>query len=231
MDNRKHRILFIGNSHTYFNDMPNALFEPIAKNAGYDVEVERVVKGGWTLAQHLDINSATGADVEQMLTEGKFDYVVLQEQSVRPVVETDLFFESVREFVKKIRDVGATPVLYSTWGRKTGSAKLAEIGHTSESMTYALARAYRDIGAELDVAVAHAGLAFLGVGEGIELYNPDKLHASLEGSYLAAVCLFLTIFGPVEKFYDCGICCAEQLIKSAKRAVFDTSDFSIELNK
>ena len=33
---KKYRVLFIGNSYTYFNDMPKSLFEAIAKEAGIE---------------------------------------------------------------------------------------------------------------------------------------------------------------------------------------------------
>ena len=128
MEKRTYRILFIGNSHTYFNDMPRSLFEPIARSAGYDVEIDSVVKGGWTLDRHLDINSATGEDIERALTGAPYDYVVLQEQSLLPMTERERFHSSVRKFVSRIRGTGATPILYATWARKTGSVKLTELG-------------------------------------------------------------------------------------------------------
>ena len=39
MTDKEYRILFIGNSYTYFNEMPTELFSVIAKEAGYSVEV------------------------------------------------------------------------------------------------------------------------------------------------------------------------------------------------
>ena len=48
------KILFIGNSATYFNDMPTAIFAPMCEAAGYDVEVTAITKGGYCLAGHVD---------------------------------------------------------------------------------------------------------------------------------------------------------------------------------
>lgn len=223
----KYRVLFIGNSYTYFNDMPNALFEVIAKEAGVDVEVDRVVKGGWTLERHADPEGETGALVAQKLAGEPYDYVILQEQSLYPSTDPERFFSAVRVLVDRIRATGAMPVLYSTWGRKTGSTKLAEINMTNESMTYATARSYRDIGAELSVDVAYVGLAFFDIGDKIELYDADKTHPSREGSYLAALCLFIRIFGDREQFVTCDIPEETALLlqNAARKAVLDTPTF------
>ena len=46
-------ILFIGNSHTYFNDMP-LMVQRRAEDAGYDCRVTMIAHGGWFLAQHVE---------------------------------------------------------------------------------------------------------------------------------------------------------------------------------
>ena len=45
------RILFIGNSHTYVNDMPEIVAR-LAKKDGIDCEVAMIAHGGWFLEQH-----------------------------------------------------------------------------------------------------------------------------------------------------------------------------------
>ena len=223
MMDKKYRILFIGNSYTYFNEMPTELFSVIAKEAGYSVEVESVVKGGWTLEKHSDPESETGSVVSSLLSGDAYDYVILQEQSLRPALNSASFYSAVRTLVSRIRDTGARPLLYSTWGRKAGSPKLTEHGLTNESMTYSLARAYRDIGRELDTVVAYVGLAFYDVGDKVELYNGDMSHPSREGSYLAALTLFLSVFGDTEHLSDCGISPNTTTIlkQAAKKAAFE----------
>ena len=49
---KKLRLLFIGNSHTYYNDMP-LMAAKKARAAGYDCEVTMIAHGGWFLAQHV----------------------------------------------------------------------------------------------------------------------------------------------------------------------------------
>lgn len=197
--NSSYKILFIGNSYTFYNDMPTAIFEKIAESAGYDVKIETVTKGGWTLEKHADPADEVGAKVAEKLVDGAgYDFVIIQEQSRRPVTNPAAFYDGARNLVGRIRDIGATPVFYSTWGRKTGSETLDTYKLTNESMTWGLAAAYNAIADEFGVKeVACAGLAFYDVYTNhpeIELYNADKSHPSYTGSVLAALTLFSEIF-------------------------------------
>ena len=160
---KTYSILFIGNSYTYYNDMPEAIFKNLAKSAGYDVEITSITKGAYTLEKMADPNDTYGAQVERVLTgTKKYDYVILQEQSARPAtMSAGNFYEAVRNLSARIQESGATPILYSTWGRKKGSSTLTDNGWTNESMTWKLAAAYEAIGKELNIPVAHVGLAFL----------------------------------------------------------------------
>lgn len=196
---RNYSILFIGNSYTFFNDMPTAYFEPIAKSCGYNITVTTITKGAYTLEKFADPKDPYGGIVANALSgHTKYDYVILQEQSVRPAIDTmPQFFDGVRNLVARIRQIGAQPILYATWGREAGSDTLEKYNFTNEEMTWKLAAAYDAIGTELDVPVVHVGLAFYDVytGSTISLYNADKSHPNATGSYLAAMALFCKIFG------------------------------------
>lgn len=74
-DQKKLRILFIGNSHTYFNDMPEMVAERFRKTK-YDCEVTMIAHGGWFLEQHVN-----EPDVRFNILYGHYDYVVLQEHA------------------------------------------------------------------------------------------------------------------------------------------------------
>lgn len=219
-------ILFIGNSYTYYNDMPTAIFEKMATAAGYTVDVTAITKGAWTLEKFADPGDEHGARAHAALTgEKKYDVVILQEQSLRPAIAPDAFYAAVENLAERIRATGASPMLYATWGRHSDSADLEKYGLTNETMTYKLAAAYAAIGEKLDIPVAHAGLAFYEVytGEsGIDLYNPDLSHPSYAGSYLAAATLYTKIFGKApEASLFCGdlpLAEAEILCQAAENA-------------
>lgn len=196
--NKSYNVLFIGNSYTFFNDMPTAYFEPMAKSCGYNVSVESITKGAYTLEKFADPKDNYGMLVNNALNNTtKYDYIIIQEQSVRPAINPGAFYESVRTMAEKIRATGAQPVLYATWGRKEGSDTLTKYNMTNEEMTWKLAAAYDAIGKELDIPVVHVGAAFFDVytGSSINLYNEDKSHPNPTGSYLAAMALTCGIFG------------------------------------
>ena len=62
-------ILFIGNSYTYYNDMPKML-ESLARAAGFYAEVASVTKGGYTLARLASDDNENGRRVTAALTTG-----------------------------------------------------------------------------------------------------------------------------------------------------------------
>ncbi len=191
-------VLFIGNSFTYFNDMPEELFMPIARSAGYNVYATRITNGGWYLYKHANVHDTYGAKVYEALTNNEYDYVLIQEQSTNPIREPDTFYTGARRLVRRIRENGATPILYSTWGHATGSSYILD-GWTTETMTYDLAAAYTAIGEELGVKVSYPGFAFWDVhskhASTINLYYTDYYHPSALGSYLSAMTNFASVLG------------------------------------
>ena len=229
-DEEPTRILFVGNSFTYVNDMPEKIFAPIARAAGYNVEVKRVTNGGYHLYQHSNINNPYGAQVHEEIKSGKYDIVVIQEQSSGAGIDRPGFYTGVRRLVKLIRENGATPYLYCTWGHREGSATLTDNGWTTETMTYDIAAGYEAIAEELGVTISYAGWAYYDVftshADTIDLYNKDNYHPSLAGSYLAALTHFATIFGddPRAVGYDAGlgVRTAEILQAAAHGATYNT---------
>ena len=70
------RILFIGNSYTYFNNLPE-IFAKLAQ-AGHrgKIETRMVAPGGWRLKDHWEKGTA-----RKSLNHERWDFVVLQDQS------------------------------------------------------------------------------------------------------------------------------------------------------
>lgn len=228
---KTYNILFIGNSYTYYNDMPTAIFQQFAQAGGYDVEVTAITKGSYRLEAFADPNDAYGAQVEQALTgEKQYDFVILQEQSSRPANNNaDLFYAAVRNLSAQIRAHGAVPILYSTWGWETGRENLETNGWTNETMTWKLAASYQAIGDELQIPVSHVGLAFYDIytgDSGIDIYHTDKTHPSYAGSYLVAATLYATIFeaDPTSVAFNGSLPAEDAAIlrETAKMAVFET---------
>ena len=190
-------ILFVGNSYTYYNDMPNAIFAKIAREAGIDVSVTAVTKGGYYLSKFADPENEEGMRLRETVKGQSYDCVILQDQSLNPVKNESAFIESVGKMKELLSPNAHRFVLYATWGRKEGSPQLSELGLDTEGMTRALAEAYRKAGELFGMDVAYVGDEFLryrAEHPDEDLYNPDLSHPSELGSSVAAMTIFSTVF-------------------------------------
>lgn len=196
---KKINILFIGNSYTYYNDMPT-IFKNIAAEQGIDLNVTSVTKGGYSLSQLADITDKYGKLADDTLKTQKFDVTFLQEQSILPITDNAKFLSGATKLNEKIKQNGSKTVLYQTWGRNSNSPDLKSLDLTTASMSKNLATAYQNAAKELSCIVSPVGDAFLDVFENhpsVDLYNPDDSHPSIIGSTLAALCHFVTLFGKI----------------------------------
>jgi len=185
------RVLFIGNSYTYVNDLPST-FARLAGSAGRPVEVSSVANGGETLSQH-----AAASDSLDAIASRRWTYVVLQEQSETPATwpgRTSMY-PAVRSLAGVIESAGATPMLFMTWAHRDGlpTAGLADYG----AMQQPIDDAYLAIARELSVPVAPVGYAWSQVRRDhpeIGLWADDGSHPSGAGTYLAACVFYASIF-------------------------------------
>ncbi len=188
-DNKPLRVLFIGNSYTYFNNLPE-IFAGLAKAGGRAVETRMEAPGGWRLKDHWEKGEARKA-----LLDGKWDFVVLQDQSTlgvnyyfegRPrVTSVEVFKPYAEKWVAAIHETGATPVFYLTWARKATPEDQAALNY-----------AYMTAARETKAVVAPVGIAWriaLEQSPAPDLYYRDGSHPSASGSYLAACTLYSVI--------------------------------------
>ncbi len=192
------KILFIGNSYTFYNDLPSIVCN-LSKDSGKEISVDSVTKGGRFLHENLGEDEYT-AKLRSLVLENEYDILVLQEQSHFALKDYKKFEESVG-LLKKLVSAGRT-VLYATWGRKAGSELLDEYKITSEEMTERLYLAYSEAAKKHGCEIAPVGLCFSQVSTEhpeIELYNKDKSHPSEIGSSLAALVIYKRIFSESPK--------------------------------
>ena len=186
-EQKKLKVLFVGNSYTFYNDMPQAAFARAAGERGLEVEVTAVTRGGKRLCQFADPDNDEGKRLRETVAGQHYDCAVLQEQSLTPVVNKAQFLAGV-EGVKALIDADRF-VLYATWGRNDESPELQTLGMTRAEMTEQLSAAYNEAAALCGAAVAEVGKAFLDYAaqhDRNELYNPDQSHPSALGSEIAA---------------------------------------------
>jgi hypothetical protein len=195
------RVLFLGNSYTAANNLPQ-LFASVATSAGDAAVVDANTPGGYTLQGH----TTNAVSQQKIKAGGPWDYVVLQEQSQLPSFPPGQVASSVFPFAKVLADsiVAFHPcaevVFYRTWGRKFGDA--GNCANWPPVCTYAgmdslLALRYQQMADSNRAWVSPVGEVWRYLRQtqpNLELYDSDGSHPSLLGSYAAAVCFYSTVF-------------------------------------
>lgn len=190
-------VLFIGNSYTEANNLPQMVTD-VAASMGDVVTSSCNTPGGCTFQGHCNNQSMT------LIRQGGWDAVVLQEQSQYPSfpdsqVEAEVF-PYARRLVDSIYAHGwcTEPMFYMTWGRRDGDSYNAQFFPplaTYEGMDSLLCERYRQMGEMNDASVCPVGRVWRYLrtyNSGIELYQSDGSHPSVAGTY-AAACSFYTM--------------------------------------
>jgi hypothetical protein len=186
------RVLFIGNSYTYTNDLP-LVFAKLALAGGHQVETGMAAEGGWSLNDHLQSTATIKA-----IQSTKWSFIVLQEQSQIPASvqdRTGSMYPAARSLVHQIEADGATPIFFLTWAHREGWPEEGLPDY--DSMQLQIAQGYLGIAKELNVQVAPAGYAWWTTRDQypeVALWQADGSHPSDEGTYLAACVFYATIF-------------------------------------
>lgn len=194
------RALFIGNSYTYYNSLPEIVSD-IAHSAGDTLIVFSSTPGGYTLANHLS-NTAT----MNYIAQGGWDFVVLQEQSQMPAFPLAQVEAETFPYAAQLNDSilyhnpCAETVLYMTWGRQNGDSQNCANWPpvcTYEGMDDLLQERYMMMADLNEALVSPVSAVWRNVRElhpDIQLYASDGSHPSPTGSYLAAMCFYTTFF-------------------------------------
>lgn len=194
----KMKALFIGNSFTFYNNIPQ-LTEEIIKSMGYDFTSDSVTCGSYTLTKYADQNDEYGKQVYSKLTSNSdYDYVILQDQSTRSYSNYYGFYsavESLSNLVKKTQKHSEVR-LYATWGYPEGSSSTSS---TVLQMEEKIREKYIECATSLSLKVHHVGKAFSKVysenRDKINIYFTDNKHPSHYGSFLSAHVHAMNILG------------------------------------
>ncbi len=174
------RILMLGNSFTFANNMPAMLAELTG------AEVVHHTRGGARLAEQLNSKTKTGARTRAALEEEFWDYVILQEMSTGPITSRNSFLKNVGRLFSWIREEGATPLLFATWPYQKGSPAFADMDISYEEMASMLYEAYYEASDQNNVLIADVGKRFCELADTQNLYADDGKHPNEDGSRIAA---------------------------------------------
>lgn len=179
------RVLFVGNSLTYYNDLPEMVRQISAADDQVEsYEVEMLAAGGVSVAQHIE-----GGHLLTLLAEGNYTFVVFQDIGGWPICPPDSpgcsdSVASIEEISGLIKSKGAESVWYSTYQR-------------IPAIQAALTEEARRIAKEFDIRLADVGAAWAQyesiVGEGAPFLEDG--HPNRTGSFIGAVTVFKAIAG------------------------------------
>ena len=174
------RILMLGNSFIFTNNMPQMLADLTG------AEVIHHTRGGARLSEQLNPNTKLGGRTQAAFRNKQWDYVVLQEMSHGPITASKSFFSSAERLCRQIRANGAVPILFATWAYQRGGAKLTDKGWNYDGMARTLSEVYHKAARENNTLIADVGRRFYELSDTQALYTADGVHPSELGSHIAA---------------------------------------------
>lgn len=239
---KKIHALFIGNSYTYINNMPQ-IIAGLASSTGDTLIWDMHAPDGF----HISDNYFAPGTISR-INKGGWDYVVLQCQSQETAQTTPLFNLEVVTYVPMydsfiaVNSPCAETVFYMTWGRKNGDSLNCKLLSqppynwpyycTYEKMDSIIRERYRylaDIKKDIVSPVGAVRHYIRYNYPGIELYQPDESHASVAGAYAAACCFYTTLFrkDPLLTKYDHTLSStdAANIRMAAKKVVYDSMQY------
>ena len=176
-------ILFVGNSLTYFNDMPE-IVAAVSLGAEDDppMRVGMVAFGGFSLEDHWNQGDALEA-----IDSGDWDVVVLQQGPSTLPASRDHLVEWAGRFAERIRAEGGQPALYSVWPTDG-----TEAGYEATLASYAAAAEAVD---GILIPAGEAWRAARARDSTLNFTLGDGFHPSLLGSVVVAYAVWHAVGG------------------------------------
>ena len=200
-------VLFIGNSFTYFNNMPTIL-KSLASENGKSIHADKATKGGYSIIKHSKDSKTLDA-----IAAKKWDIVVLQGHSLEAITNKKTMIEGGEELANKCK--GSKIFLFATWAyqsesrfikksRKSIVGKLSDVEKKKmfKNMGEVIYEGYDELAKKINARVIPVGFAWDISNKkfpDINLYSKDQYHPSKDGSYLTALVFYRAIYGELPK--------------------------------
>jgi hypothetical protein len=178
------KILFIGNSYTYFWNLPQTL-NIMSLNDSIRLDTRQSTSGGVSLRQHW--NQENNLKTMDIINQNQFDIIILQDHSLQAINKPDSLLYYGKLFGDLIKKRGAKIYLYLTWARENDLAKQQKINVE-----------YERLAKEINATIIPVGPIWEKVIKDrpdLKLFDDDGSHPSLKGTYLAACMFYKTISG------------------------------------
>lgn len=185
------KVLFVGNSYTYYENLPQ-IVSIISDKTNTKIVTKKSTIGGAKLSQHW--LGQRGLKTKSIIKNGGFDIVVLQGHSMATIKEPDSLIKYSKLFCDYIKKHGAKPHFYLTWAREYTP-------ETQGIITTGYAAITKDNKATL-VPVGKAWALSQKLNPEIKLFTSDGSHPSRFGTFLTACAFVKTLLGELPDKLD-----------------------------
>lgn len=180
------KILYVGNSYTHFENLPQ-IVSIISDSAKTKLMTKKSTIGGARLREHW--LGERGLKTKEMIKNGNFDIIVLQEYSMGAINEPDSLIKYSKLLCNYIKENNAKPYLYLTWAREK-VPQYQEIINT----------VYLKTSIENNAVIVPVGNAWALAKQlrpDIALFTPDGSHPTELGTFLTANVFVATILDEI----------------------------------
>ncbi len=173
-------ILFVGNSLTYYNNMPS-MVEDIGIENGLNIETDCLCSPNYWFDNHW-----VEPDLARLLRSGKYDLAILQSGSAWRDNDADILFEYGKLITDLAKENDVRTGFFQVWPSVEGYFAFDKV-----------IRNYAGVASSTDSELYQVGRVWKGYMDEVEneaLYLGDGIHPSRKGSFLSAWVIFHTLF-------------------------------------
>ena len=180
------RVLLIGNSYTFYNNLP-AVLEAMSRKTSCPLKVESYTAGAMSL--HGFLTMPQHAKARQLVESGKYDWVILQDQSQAPAHTPDEVLLSIQKWADIARKSNTRALLFLTWAHATRQGtRMQPMPDMQERTSTTYCRAALNSRARV-APVGEAWATWYRKNPDSPLHADDCSHPNPMGTYLAACVL------------------------------------------
>lgn len=207
------RILFVGNSYTYFWGLAQ-IVEGLSENEEVYLSTRTSTASGASLNDHW--HGRYNLTTREKIENGNWDVVVLQNQSRSSIDSLNQFMNYGKKFINLIKEQGAIPILFETWAQKNNSF-----------MQDIISSAHDKLAEETSIQKVPIGKLWSKVREmrpNFELYDPDGSHPNTTGTYFNACIFFAFLTGEQASYLETRVHAVDHHGEKIQLSVQDEQD-------
>jgi len=178
------KVLFMGNSYIFYNNLPQ-LVTYMADKTAIKLVTQKSTFGGASLSDHWD--GRNGLKSKELIQNGKYDVVIIQENSMGGINSPDRFYKYTTLFADLIKSTGAKPYLMQPWARQQVPQYIDDLDKAHERAAGENNMTLLPVGRAWSMACTYRPTA--------PLFDADGSHPAALGTYLSAAVIVGSVCG------------------------------------